>query len=156
MTSADLDVSSFQLHVLEQLSNAGRIDEKTARQIKLCIQEALTNSLDHGNLELESVWKEDIDEQGIDKYTKVRKERLADRQFANRLIFIDADFDGTQLAVMIKDQGKGFDISKKTKEAKDNQDNHGRGLFLLNEILDDISFSKGGTEVLLVKSLKNR
>jgi anti-sigma regulatory factor (Ser/Thr protein kinase) len=156
MSSADLDVANFQLHVLEQLTNAERIDKKTANQIKVCIQEALTNSLDHGNLELDSIWKEEIDEEGIDRYSKVRKERLADGRYASRLIFIDAEFDGSKLQVMIKDQGKGFDITKKIKEAKDNQDNHGRGLLLMKEILDKISFSKGGTEVLLVKTINNK
>lgn len=156
MASADLNVSNFQLHVLEQLTNAGRIDPKTSKQIKLCFQEALTNSLDHGNLELESVWKEEIDENGIDRYEKIRRERLANSQFGSRLIFIDAEFDGSKLAIVIKDQGKGFDINKKVKEASDNQDNHGRGLFLMKEILDNVTYAKGGTEVLLIKNIKNK
>lgn len=154
MTSAELDVSKFRLHVLEQLINAGRIDLITANRLKLCFQEALTNSLDHGNLELESGWKDEVDENGLDKYTKIRKSRLQDDKFSTRLIFIDAEFDGSRLSVMIKDQGKGFDITKKIKEAKDNQDNHGRGLFLMNRILDEVSYRKGGTEVLLVKNIK--
>lgn len=156
MTSSDLDIASFKLHILDQLTNSGRIDDNTASRIKLCFQEALTNSLDHGNLELESKWKDQLDENGIDLYSKKRQERLADAKYSSRIIFVDAEFDGSKLQIVIKDQGKGFDTNKQIREAAKNMDNHGRGLFLMNKILDQVVYSKGGTEVLLVKKINGR
>lgn len=156
MTCKGVTENSFNLHVLEELINSGEIDQEIGCKIKLCFQEALTNSLDHGNLELESRWKEELDEDGIDRYAKERQRRLDDPEYANKLLFITSNFDGVELAIKIKDQGHGFDFTKERKELRDNKDNHGRGLYIMHEIMDQIVFSKGGTEVLMIKRIEKK
>lgn len=50
------------------------------------------------------------------------------------------------LCIKVYDQGQGFDISKKnTLVAPDPQDDHGRGIFLINALMDSVTYQQCNT-----------
>ncbi len=138
--------------ILDRLFDAGVIDLHKKLKILLALQEALTNNIDHGNLELESRWKESYDNQGIDLYSKIKKERLNQKKYAERKIFMNSKYDGARLVVKICDEGNGFDVKEAMgKKAQDGDGLvcSGRGLTIINGTIDKVVYSKGGREIRL-------
>jgi serine/threonine-protein kinase RsbW len=60
----------------------------------------------------------------------------------------------TGILILIRDEGIGFD-PKQVPDPRDEDRmhlHHGRGLFLMRELMDHVEYRKGGSEVLLYKS----
>ncbi|MCO6429842.1 MAG: ATP-binding protein [Deltaproteobacteria bacterium] len=150
----DLESGGFRLEILRRLRATGRIDAASSYQFGLAFQEALTNGVEHGNLELESALKDQFDADGWDMYTKLRRERLHMPQYADRLITIISEYDGKRLIVEIEDSGMGFDPKQKEQEIRQHLNVHGRGLPIMYGVLDKVEYEKGGRLVRLVKDLK--
>lgn len=152
--SIDLADRPFPTEILEELREFGKLTGEEFLRLTLGLQEALTNSLEHGNLELESSWKEEIDEDGLDRYTVCRKERLDDPKFRDRLIGIKLQFNQEQFSITISDSGKGFIAEHSQKGRPSGVDDplvYGRGLPLITNAVDEVSFAKNGAEILLKK-----
>lgn len=58
-----------------------------------------------------------------------------------------------QVLIIVRDPGKGFDPGKiPSPVVGDNiYSSHGRGIFLINQLMDEVSFEKGGTEIVMRK-----
>lgn len=150
LTSQELASIKFPLHIAERLYRVGRIDTTTRLRLELAFQEALQNSLEHGNLELDSDWREDFDEHGVDRYGLERTRRLADPHFGLRKLYIETFFEGSRLTIRIRDEGKGFvpapDAVTPTQDLCS-----GRGLAIIKGSVDEVHFAHDGTEVTLTK-----
>jgi anti-sigma regulatory factor (Ser/Thr protein kinase) len=146
------EAQAISLPVIERLVACHRMSEVDGLKVRLAVQEALLNAFEHGNLELESRWK---DEKLGDshKFAVMRQERLADSQFANRKVSVTSWFDGDAVEIVVKDQGRGFDPTEAAIQKKDNLSCFGRGLTLMKSAMDEVYYSCGGTEVTLVKRL---
>lgn len=151
LTSREVASRELHLEVLDELTCLGRIDEPTRLRIELAFQEALTNSLEHGNLELVSDWKEEFDSAGVDRYSKVKSERLDDAQYALRRIFIEARCEAETLVITIEDEGKGFSVGD-GPVSKDIV-SYGRGLKLISSNVDEVMYLKSGREIRMLKKL---
>ena len=144
----------FTLSIFQKLEKAGIIDNSLRLRIELAFQEAITNSLDHGNLELNSTLKDQFNADGIDQYQITRRERLTQQPYKDRKIIVSTEYNGKKISISIKDEGKGFDYSRFTTDISDPTANcHGRGLPILYAVMDEVSYSQGGTEITLVKLL---
>lgn len=57
------------------------------------------------------------------------------------------------ISIVITDPGQGFDISATVKSAEDatNLTEHGRGILLMRSLMDEVSYRRGGAELLLKK-----
>lgn len=146
------EISSIDLPIpiLNWLTDSGKIDVNTKLRILLAFQEALTNSVDHGCLELESEWKEDYDQTGLDRYTIVRKERLKDPAFCERRVEIVLIYDRGELQLTIRDEGKGFikeDLRVVSKDA--DPATFGRGLVMMAGSMDEIHYTDRGRQVTM-------
>lgn len=151
--SADCTRISVLPVVVEQLCRAGIIDIKTKLKIELAFQEALTNSVEHGNLELESLWKEEIDVNGVDRYSRVKVERLKDPKYADRKIRLTAMYEPGKLTIAIEDQGQGFKVNLEKRLYADDVVCHGRGLMIILGTMDELRYSKDGRAIEMVKYL---
>lgn len=154
-TSRELSANLFPFPVLVQLQNAGLLDLKEKLKIQLALEEALANSLEHGNLELASIWREDIDAKGCDKYSQIKKQRLEDPHYADRIVTIVSDFDGDRLLIRLTDQGKGFTPTEKEQSGSSNIEPavFGRGMALIESTVDEVTYSCGGRQISLVKKI---
>jgi DNA-binding response OmpR family regulator len=150
------EIDTVSLPIIDRLLSSKLLDQGSALRLKLAVQEALVNGLEHGNLELSSEWKEEVQADGGDRFSLMRKERLLDPDFANRTVTVQSWFDGARLEITIEDEGKGFlnSVEFITNRAKSNRVAcSGRGLALMSSAVDEVTFSNNGSEVTLLKYL---
>lgn len=158
-TTAEISGNRIPLLMADRLFAAGIIDQTQKLRMELAFQEAFTNSLEHGNLELLSEWKEEVTASGIDKYSLTKRQRLADPNYGNRKIRIATEYNiAGVLKVVITDEGKGFDFSKGgcKKAAEGELPCFGRGRALITGSVDEMSYAKGGREICMVMQLNSR
>jgi anti-sigma regulatory factor (Ser/Thr protein kinase) len=146
------EAQAISLPIVARLVAVSRLTETDALKIRLAVQEALLNAFEHGNLELDSRWREER-VGDIDKFSSVRKERLKDPHYANRMVSVVSCFNGEAVEITVKDQGKGFSPDQLSCARSNDLSCFGRGLTLINNAVDEVRFSCGGTEVTLVKRL---
>jgi serine/threonine-protein kinase RsbW len=55
--------------------------------------------------------------------------------------------------IVVRDPGPGFDPSKIANplEGENIYSHHGRGIFLINQLMDEVRFRKNGTEIHMIK-----
>jgi len=146
------EAQAISLPIVGRLVAGERLSEADSLKVRLAVQEAILNAVEHGNLELDSRWKEERWGE-TDKFSAVRSERLQDPTFANRMVTVTSWFDGEVIEIVVKDQGKGFVPTQPINMGKNNLSCFGRGLTLMNNAVDEVRFSCGGSEVTLVKRL---
>jgi len=148
------EVQAISLPILGRLLDSQQITDTEALKIRLAVQEAVLNAVEHGNLELESRWKEEVQAEGIDKFSQIRRERLADPNFANRAVKLSISFKGEILEITIRDEGKGFlSAHRGPVPLAQNLSCSGRGMTLMTNAVDEVRFSLNGSEVTLIKYL---
>ena len=96
-----------------------------ADAIELSLQEALANAVVHGAHEDPS-------------------------KVVECLVACDED---RGIIVIVRDPGEGFDPQAipSCTVGENVYSNHGRGIFLINQLMDEVSFHKNGTEIHMVK-----
>ena len=158
-SSADLAaLSSVSLPIVSRLVSSGEILEAEALKLRLAVQEAVLNGFEHGNLELDSRWKEDVDSDGRDKFTSIRNARIKDPAFSQREVVVRLVRCARRLEITVKDEGKGFlnDGAFPGAGAIDSLSCSGRGLSLMSSAVDEVRFGANGSEVTLIKLLHER
>lgn len=57
------------------------------------------------------------------------------------------------MLIMVRDPGPGFDPGALPNpcEGKNIFSSHGRGIFLINQLMDEVAFHKNGTEIHMIK-----
>jgi serine/threonine-protein kinase RsbW len=113
--------------LIEGLSRQHDLDEETTTALQVAVIEAGTNAIQHGNV------------------------------FAtDKLVFFEFRIFPGEICVWVKDYGKGFDPRKVADPTDESAllDPHGRGLYLMRTMVDDVSFETRpdhGTTVCLKK-----
>jgi serine/threonine-protein kinase RsbW len=57
------------------------------------------------------------------------------------------------LLIVVRDPGEGFDPSKIASPVQGERlySDHGRGIYLINQLMDEVNFAKNGTEIWMIK-----
>lgn len=152
-TAECIDAAAFCPAILERLERAALIDTRERLALTLVIQEALANAIEHGNLELESKWREEIDKNGEDKFSKLKRERLADERYSQRVARARVAYIPGRLEIVITDEGKGFKPQIKACLPKDHLQPSGRGLALIESTMNEVRFEQGGRSIVMVKHI---
>lgn len=149
--SDELDVASLVRHLTDRLIPMGFASPANIDVIAMAIHEALANALEHGNLELDSSLKGDLFV-AEDPYTKLRETRMADPRYAERLIEVRLALDTERFELEISDEGPGFDTSRLTlpPPGSDLAPHFGRGLPLIQLVMDEVHFNEKGNQVRMV------
>jgi signal transduction histidine kinase len=123
--------------------------------VAMALKQALENAMYRGNLELtREQWKNQSanDTPNQQQLANV-SQRLAMSPYKDRRIHFDARVMREMLRVVIRDQGPGFDTKlipqKDDPDALDDQ--KGRGLVLIHNFMDRVSFNEQGNEITLIK-----
>ncbi len=100
------------------------IDKSVQFDVRLAVEEAVRNSIEHGNC-----------------YDK------------NLTINIAYTIDREKISIKVEDQGEGFDVKKIPDPRRgDNLTKEGgRGVFLIRQLMDRIEYSKKGNKVTMTK-----
>jgi serine/threonine-protein kinase RsbW len=122
------NVAPFIREVLELLES-GQLSEEEAFPVKLSLEEALTNAIRHGN--------------------KLNPDLFVD---------VDLDLSPEKVVVSVKDEGSGFDVAQivDPTAGANVQKPGGRGVFLIKELMDEVSYFDGGRGVKMVRFFGKR
>jgi serine/threonine-protein kinase RsbW len=93
--------------------------------IEIALREALANAIIHGNLE------------NPGKHVHVR-----------------CRCEPSEISLAIKDEGSGFDVDRVSdpRAPENTESGHGRGIFLMKAMMDEVRFEEGGIVVQMRKS----
>ena len=152
-----IELDTVPLPIVGRLQAIGALGHAEALKVRLAVQEAVLNALEHGNLGLESAWKEELQAGGEDRFASVRRERLLDPQYAGRSIFVTVQYDENVLEISIRDEGHGF-LNLKHNHGREGVADvacSGRGLALMSSAVDEVTFDHNGSEVTLRKATKS-
>jgi CheY-like chemotaxis protein len=131
------------------LSQLGTCNPADATRVSVALDEALTNAIFHGNLELSS----DLRAGDEMQYYKLAKQRQRQSPYADRRVHVEVELQLDEAKFVIADEGPGFDLSQ-LPDARDsaNLDKvSGRGVMLMQMFMDDVDYNESGNTVTLVK-----
>lgn len=114
-------------------------------EVELAVHEALINAIIHGNLGIRRGPSDDAE--GYNSFYAAVREALARPEVACRMVAVDARWDSGPLILEVRDQGAGFDSAGLVPAMPDAKS--GRGLQIIREIADEISFADGGRRIRL-------
>lgn len=147
----DLSIMSSLLARLQsELQQMGLCDESEAMQIAMALDEALTNAIVHGNLEISSELREvDFGQAYADEI----ESRRSVPPYADRRVFLSVDISREQARFTIRDQGSGFDIGSIPDPTDEENIGNlcGRGLYLINAFMDEVQHNETGNEITMLK-----
>ena len=117
-------VSPFVDHLM-RLLNGLRVADGTEVDIEVALREALLNAIIHGNRE----------DHGKHVY-----------------LTLVCDANG-EVSTVIRDEGVGFDSSSipDPTAPEHRMSTHGRGIYMMRALMDEVSFEEGGTVVYMRK-----
>ena len=118
-------------------------------QIGMALDEAVSNAMIHGNLEVSS----EVRDQGGEGYHRLIKERGAMAPYAERRVHLTARESPARVDYVIEDDGPGFDVASLSRA--DESDNllrvRGRGLILIRAFMDAVVHNARGNQITLTK-----
>ena len=119
-------ISPFVEHLMRFIASCGFAD-RTAIGIELALCEAVANAVIHGN-------REDPDKC---VYVACRCHRNG------------------EVLITIRDEGEGFDLNKIPDPTSPKRRflDHGRGIYLMHQFMDEVHYERGGTVVRMRKNV---
>jgi CheY-like chemotaxis protein len=138
----------------QTLASMSLVDDTARIQVAIALEEALFNSLYHGNLEMDAEQLEDLrssllDPSGPSPITL----RAQQAPFRDRRIHVSAMISRDEARFTIRDEGPGFDSScvPDPSDPANLTSESGRGLVLMRMFMDEVVRNAAGNEVCLVK-----
>ncbi|MEM7626201.1 MAG: ATP-binding protein [Planctomycetota bacterium] len=130
----------------------GVCDPSDRTRIGIALEEALSNALYHGNLEVDS----DLRAEDLEAYYELAGERRFSEPYASRKIHVTETLTPESATFTIRDEGPGFDTSKLDEEPDENdlEKLSGRGLLMMKSFMDEVVYNDKGNEVTLIKRKK--
>ncbi|MEM1109837.1 MAG: ATP-binding protein [Planctomycetota bacterium] len=127
----------------------GVCDEADSTRIGMALEEALSNALYHGNLEVSS----ELRKESLARYYDMAADRREQSPYRERKIHITETMTTDSATFVIRDEGPGFDTAKLDVEPDpdDLEALSGRGLMLMRAFMDEVIYNDRGNQVTLVK-----
>src|SRR5205807_1230674 len=101
---ADL-VQPLVAHLQEHTNRLNLFDQHSCTRVGIALEEAISNAIHHGNLELSSELRED----GSDSYHRLAAERRSKPPYVDRRVHVSARLSRSEAVFTIQDEGPGFD-----------------------------------------------
>lgn len=118
------------------------------RNLFTLLTELYINALDHGVLGLDSSLKHSLD--GFATYFTERDKRLenlTDGEVTISILF-QCTSNGGQITISVEDSGEGFDFPvAKTSYSPESTQSSGRGIFLIQELCESVTYFEPGNRV---------
>jgi CheY-like chemotaxis protein/anti-sigma regulatory factor (Ser/Thr protein kinase) len=135
--------------VQEKMGEADLGDEADRLRMGIAVEEALTNALYHGNLELNSELRQNDDR----IYYDLAKARAAESPYCDRRIYVETRHTTDEVSITIRDQGKGFNPAAlpDPTEPENLERAFGRGMLLITTFMDEVRHNDSGNEITMIK-----
>jgi CheY-like chemotaxis protein len=138
----------------EDLGGMGLGDATSRMRVGVALQEALSNSLYHGNLEVSSDLRQDDERE----FYGLAERRRHEAPYRERKIRLEARLDRDSATYVIEDEGPGFDTSQLDRpiDPEDLMRIGGRGMLLIRTFMDEVRHNETGNRITLIKRAKPR
>lgn len=129
-------------HIASQIVDFWRNAPSKQAAINMALQEALSNAVHHGNLELSS----GLRESESSKYWDLAEIRRTLSPWKDRRVFVKVEASVESATIVITDEGDGFDHNavKSCSDGSGLFKVHGRGITMIRELMDAAEYSNGG------------
>jgi len=119
--------------------------------VELAMQEAITNAVVHGNLEIDSIIKDEEPE----KFEALVSGRINAEPYRDRTVRISFQYSNRRAAFTVADDGKGFDWRRYLQggELEALLQGYGRGLMIMATFASSIEYNDRGNEVTITFEL---
>ena len=113
--------------VISEILREMALDEQTSNEVNLAVIEAGTNAIKHGN-----------------------------QEDPKKRAYFEFILQPDKFMIVVQDQGQGFDRNHipDPMHPENLFKSSGRGIFLMETCMDDVTYEKSGTIVRMVKELK--
>ncbi len=118
-------------------------------QIGMALNEALTNAMHHGNLEVPSSLR--VDDES-DYYFLIRQ-RQKSLPYCDRRVRVQIETTPERIQIEVQDEGPGFNpqsVPDPTLPAN-LEKLSGRGLLLIRTFMDDVQYADKGSRIVMIK-----
>jgi len=150
----DFNIDEVTERLIAPLSLYYSMDDRDIKGVKIAIYEALTNAIEHGNLDMPAFLRySDPFERAYERFKEIRQ---SNPKYRNRKVTAGYLCHPDRITYFIKDEGSGFD--HKNIEEPTSPENitrcHGRGIAMMKMYMDEIYFNDTGNEIRLVKKIR--
>ena len=121
----DVDAIESVVHRVMQIIRRTNCAPESHFEVELALREALANAVVHGC-----------------------------RSDTTKLVQLCVAYDEPDgLLIVVRDRGRGFDSStiESPVQGQNIYSSHGRGIFLINQLMDEVRFERGGREIRMRK-----
>lgn len=104
-----------------------KVDKSDIFDVRLSLEESLLNAIEHGNKK--------------------------DKNLSVNISFV---IDETKILITIEDEGRGFSHKELPDPTTDENilRSHGRGIYLIHKLMDEVRYNDGGNKVQLTKYIR--
>jgi len=136
-------------YLQDGLGHLGLCGDADRTRVGVALEEALSNALYHGNLEVGS----ELREEDGGAYHEMVRERMHQPPYSQRRIRVQAALSPEKAVFVIRDDGRGFDPSAlpDPTDPENLEKASGRGILLMRTFMDRVEFNDAGNAVTLVK-----
>ncbi|MGF1583621.1 MAG: response regulator [Gemmataceae bacterium] len=136
-------------HLCSALEGINFCDQTGLLQIATALTEALTNAIDHGNLELDS----DLRDSPGNQYRELGNERAKTPPYCDRKVYVTIHLSAAEVRYTIRDEGAGFDHTTllDPTDPENLLKASGRGIMLIRTFMDETWYNSEGNELTMVK-----
>lgn len=141
------------IYLRQDLSRMNLCDPTMVMRVGIALDEALSNAIHHGNLEMDSDLRQ-VDEQG---YRALLELRRTMRPYCERRVEVTARLTHERAVYTIRDEGRGFDprTLPDPTDPTNLEKTSGRGLLLIRTFMDEVHHNDRGTEITMIKRREN-
>jgi len=136
----------------EDLDGMKLCDGNQRTRVGVALQEAITNALYHGNLEVSSDLRQD-DERNFLAEIETRRDRVP---YKLRKIEVTALLDRDSATYIVRDEGPGFPLDQLSDpfDPESLMRVGGRGMVLIRAFMDEVHHNPSGNQITMVKRRK--
>ena len=141
-------------HIVWQVAGMKVCDPAARRCLAVALEEAMLNALLHGNLELSTTEAQEVRATTLQGETcELVAQRCEQDAIRNRSIRLSFHLTRTYAKITITDSGNGFDANAIPNSGDPDPIGveAGRGLVLIKNFMDEVSFNSKGNEITMLK-----
>jgi CheY-like chemotaxis protein len=133
------------------LVDMGLIEATDLLNLEVALEEALSNAVIHGSLDLTDVARTQKTDR--EKFERAYAERVQDPVYSGRTIVVRARVTRDEAEFTVEDTGKGFDVTglPPPDQLSTLDGLQGRGLMLIRLFMDEVVHENDGRRIRLVK-----
>jgi len=138
--------SAFSCHIAHHLCDAIfseiTIAAEHADGIRFALEEAISNAILHGNLQVNGALRNNLDD--FERYTLMIDERLSNATYGMRRLLVLSQWDDETLTFTIQDEGEGYKapVVEKGKPS-------GRGLQIITSVATSVNWLNDGRRFIM-------